>query len=109
MKNNIDLYTHEELDNDFSYYRVINADVIRYRNGINPQIDAILSDFRERIDKSAEQQLFIKGNRLFFTDKGIKYYVTLSCWAYEWLYIDDLMEELQKAANDIAYKQGELD
>lgn len=109
MKNNLDAYTHECLDNDLSVYRVINADVVMYREGIKPQIDAILSHFREVIDKSAEMQLFIKGNRLFFTIDNVKYYTTLSCWVNEWNYIDELIQVLDKYADNVAYKQGELD
>lgn len=109
MKNKLELYTHKELDTDYSYYLVINSDVSMYRKGINPQIDQVLSDFREKIDKNTDIQIFIKGNRLFFTDKGIKYYVILSCWAYEWLYIEELLQELDKISENPAYKQGELD
>ena len=109
MQNKLDLYTHKCLDVDLSEYRVINADVIMYRKGIKPQIDAILRHFREVIDKSAEMQLFIKGNRLFFTIDNVKYYDIVSCWVNEWEYIDSLMSEISKYSDNVAYKQGELD
>lgn len=109
MKNDLDAYTHECIDNDLSVYRAINADVIMYRKGIKPQIDAILSEFRKKIDKSAEMQIFIKGNRLFFTIDSVKYWDIVSCWVNEWDYISELIQVLDKYASNVAYKQGELD
>lgn len=108
MTNNLDIYSHEATDLDGSIYRVINADVVLYRGG-NNAIDTILKHFRNEIDKLAVAQIFIKGNRLFFNVEGVKYYTILSCWAYEWRIIDDLLAALGKVANDVAYKCGELD
>lgn len=108
MSNELDIYTHQATDIDYSIYRVINADVVLYRGGINA-IDTILSDFSDKVDKLAKAQIFIKGNRLFFTYEGVKYWCIPSVWAYEWQIIDDLLAALGKVVNDIAYLQGELD
>lgn len=105
----LDLYTHNELDVDYSTYRVINADVEMWRSSIDANISAILKRFSEIIDKSAKVQLFIKRNRLFFTFKGVKYWTIPSCWANEWEHIDQLIAELSNFATDVCYMDGELD
>lgn len=104
----LNIYTTVATDTDGSYYRFINADVVMYKGGINA-IDTILSRFNEEIDNLAEAQIFIKGNRLFFTYEGVKYWLIPSCWAVEWLIIDNLLSALGKVVNDLAYKLGELD
>lgn len=106
--NEIDHYTKTEIDNDLSLYRVIRSDVTYYKGG-NNAIDDILSDFRHRIDEYSQLQLFIKGNRLFFELDGVKYYTIMSCWAYEWQIIDDLLAALGKVVDKVAYLSGELD
>lgn len=109
MEDLLDLYTHKAIDTDFSVYRVINADVVMYRSGINASITAILERFNDLIDKSVDLQLFIKGNRLFFTFEKVKYWAIVSCWANEWQFIDQLINELSLIAEDVCYKEGELD
>ena len=108
MSNELDIYTHEATDLDGSIYRVINSDVVLYRGGINA-IDTILSRFSDEVDKLAVAQIFIKGNRLFFTYEGVKYWFIPSVWAYEWQIIDKLLAALGKVVSDVAYKRGELD
>ena len=105
----LDLYTHKAIDNDYSTYLVINDDVEMWRSGNNAKISAILSDFCKKVDELTEQQIFIKGNRLFFTFEGVKYYFIPTCWATEWLLIDELLAALSKVAENVAYKTGELD
>ena len=53
--------------------------------------------------------LYIKGNRLFFTLNGVKYWTIPTVFTTEWLLIDDLIADLSQLADDIAYKEGELD
>lgn len=105
----LSIYTHEAIDNDYSTYLVINADVEMWRSGNNAMISAILSDFCKKVDQTADSQLFIKGNRLFFTFEGVKYYFIPTCWATEWLLINELLAALGKVAENVAYKLGELD
>lgn len=106
--NNLDIYTHWTLDVDYSKYRVTNSDVVLYRNQ-DEAVNKVLSRFKEKCDQEHGIIYFIKGNRLFFTINGVKYWTILSCTAIEWEYIDSLIEDLSKIADNIAYKQGELD
>lgn len=105
----LSIYTHRAIDIDYSSYLVINADVVMWRSGINADITDILSDFSRKVDEMTDLMLYIKGNRLFFTYKGVKYWVIPSVFATEWQLIDDLIAELSKVADCVAYKQGELD
>ena len=105
----LSIYTHKAIDNDYSTYLVINADVVMWRSGNNALITAILSDFSNKVDRLAEERIYIKGNRLFFTFEGVKYYFIPTCWATEWQIIDELLSALGKVAEDVAYKVGELD
>ena len=98
------MYQHQELDLDNNYYWVINADVKMYRNE-DKRINAIFKRFKER----EEQKLYIKGNRLFFTLKGVKYYEILCYSSWEWENIADVIKELQKIASFVCYDMGELD
>lgn len=111
MKNegNLSIYTHKAIDVDYSTYLVINADVVMWRSGNNAMITAILSDFSNKVDRLAEERIYIKGNRLFFTFEGVKYYFIPTCWATEWLVIEELLVKLSKVADNVAYKMGELD
>lgn len=105
----LSIYTHKAIDIDYSTYLVINADVVMWRSGNNAIITAILSDFSSKVDRLAEERIYIKGNRLFFTFEGVKYFIIPTCWATEWLHIADLVAELSKVADNVAYKSGELD
>lgn len=105
----LSIYTHKAIDIDYSTYLVINADVVIWRSGINAMITAILSDFSKKVDRLAEERIYIKGNRLFFTFEGVKYFIIPTCWATEWLCIEELITKLSKVADNVAYKKGELD
>lgn len=105
----LNIYTHKAIDVDYSTYLVINADVVMWRSGNNANITAILRDFSDKVDRLAEERIYIKGNRLFFTFEGVKYYFIPTCWATEWQHINSLVAELSKVANNVAYKMGELD
>lgn len=106
----LNIYTREELDTDYTYYRVIRADVMRYTWAQCP-VTSVLKRFREKIDNYTGVVLYIKGNRLFFTYQKIKYFVELSCFAYEWRIINNLIKALSKTpgVSDVCYKPGELD
>lgn len=108
-EDNLSIYTHKAIDVDYSSYLVINADVEMWRSGNNANISAILSDFSKKVDELTDLMIYIKGNRLFFTYEGVKYWVIPSVFATEWFYIDDLIDELSKITDHVAYKQGELD
>lgn len=105
----LSIYTHKAIDIDYSSYLVINADVLMWQSGNNANITAILSDFSKKVDNLTEMQIFIKGNRLFFTFEGVKYWTIPTCWATEWQHINSLVAELSKVADNVAYKMGELD
>lgn len=105
----LSIYTHKAIDIDYSTYLVINADVVMWRSGINAKITAILSDFSSKVDRLAEERIYIKGNRLFFTFEGVKYFTIPTCWATEWQQINNLVAQLSKVASNVAYKSGELD
>lgn len=105
----LSIYTHNAIDIDYSTYLVINADVVMWHSGINAFITAILSDFSNKVDRLAEERIYIKGNRLFFTFEGVKYFTIPTCWATEWLVIEELLTKLSKVADNVAYKKGELD
>ena len=110
MTNLLDIYTFKDIDTDGSYYRVIRADVVLYKH-TQTQINDVLSHFSTLIDKLAEERIFIKGNRLFWTYQNVKYWTTVSCWACEWDVFTDLMAQLGAipGVKDVAYKPGELD
>lgn len=103
------IYTHEAIDNDYSSYLVINADVNYWVSGNNAFITAILSDFSAKVDRLTEELIYIKGNRLFFTFEGVKYYFIPSVFATEWLIIEEVINKLSKIAANVCYKAGELD
>lgn len=98
------LYQHLELDNDGCYYHFMNRDVQPYRNE-NKELTALFKDFETR----CEQHLYIKGNRLFFTINGVKYYEILTHSTWEWNNIGKLIKQMNSIAVDIFYFGGELD
>lgn len=105
FKGQIDLYCHKETDTDLSQYYVINAEVKPYFDDMTP-LGAKIRAWSESITDG----LYIKGNRIFFTYKGVKYYELLGSFEEEWWCINQIIEDLAKAgAQDIAYLYGELD
>lgn len=104
---NINDYCELQQDNDYCYYYFVRANIKNYDYS-NLKVNEVLSQF----EKSLEQDLYIKGNRLFFTLNGVKTYIYgLSCFATEWKNIQRLIKDLEKVEgiSNIAYLYGELD
>lgn len=109
-KEKLKLYMHYERDYDECYYLFKNYDVISYSKGLINELDNIINKYLNLIDE--ESSLFIKGNYLFFTYKGIKYYHNMSFYLDEEDYIHDIIRELKAQIpdiKDIVYKYGESD
>lgn len=103
------LYMHKELDLDNNYYLFINHDILYYPKGMIKDLDNIINKYLNMIDE--EMSSFIKGNYLFFTYKGIKYYHNMSFYQDEENYIYDIISELKQIPylKDIVYHYGESD
>jgi len=98
------LYQHQEQDNDYQYYWFMNRDVTLY-NCFSIQLNSIFSHF----ERQSEQQLFIKGNYLFFSLNGVKYWKSLTVSSWEWEHIQELIEQLKPLVDNIFYDPGRLD
>jgi len=103
--NKLDIYTTNEIDNDGSLYRRKRSEVLSYRHGISEDIDQIIAKYEPLMQGG----LYIKWNWLYFTYQGAKYYEKISHFEGEWWHINELMEELSRHAQDIAYEYGTLD
>lgn len=103
----IEDYCKSEMDNDGCFYLFIRADVQPFYRSESkyPEITALFDHYRHELD----QQLYIKGNYIFFVANGQKYYYQLSVSSKEWEIINDVIQELSKIADNVAYKPGELD
>lgn len=104
LKENLSLYTHREMDNDYSYYLVKNSDVYGYK-WTNNQLNAIFKAFQDR----CVDGLYIIGNYLYFTLNGAKYYISLCSFESEQWYLQDLIKEISPIVQNIAYEYGRLD
>lgn len=104
LENNLSIYTHWAIDTDGSKYRVKNSEVVGYKHH-NDQLNIIFRQFQQRIGKG----LYIIGNYLYFTLNGAKWYISLSCYETEEMYLDELIEQLKPIVSDIAYEIGRLD
>lgn len=96
-------YEHLERDNDGCYYWFMNAD-INYPEK-NEELQGFCKWWR---NYKAEKGLYYKGTRLYFTYKGVKYYVS-------WVFYDEKYLRLAKrklielGATNIQFNYGELD
>jgi len=104
---NIKDYCHKSLDNDYNYYYFLNSDLYSYKHHIQ-QINDLIQKWRDRLDK-IDKGLYIKGNYLFFTINGARYYVSLSSFTSEWDNIKDIISDFSLLAENVAYLFGELD
>jgi len=101
----ISSYCQPQQDNDYNYYWFVRADVVMYR-----QQDSRINEVLSRFERLFTEGLYIKGNKIFFTLDGAKYYVYgLSHFSSEWEGITDLLAELSKLADNVAYLYGALD
>lgn len=99
-------YQHLELDLDGRYYRFMDSDVQMFYRFICYKIDDLLNSYRSKI----EQHLYIIGNYLFFTYKGVKYWDIISASDDEYVYIERIRSELVRlGCEDIVYDRGRLD
>lgn len=96
-------YEHLELDNDGCYYYFMNSDV-QY-----PFKEPLLKDFcKWWRENEVSNGYYYKGTRLYFTFKGVKYYVS---WTfYDEDYLNNGIRFLKRlGASNIQINYGEPD
>ena len=107
---NITAYCKYEMDNDYQYYYFMKNDVVTYSDK-ELSINAIIEKWKNLIDEEDRKRgfLYIKGNYLFFTVNGKKYYEILSVSSNEWSKIKSIIKDFSKVSENVSYLYGELD
>lgn len=104
LEKELDLYTHWDIDTDYSKYRVKNSEVVGYKYH-NTELNRIFNQFKARCNSG----LYIIGNYLYFTLSGVKWYISLCSFESEEWYLDDLITAISPLVSHIAYERGRLD
>lgn len=99
-------YMKKSFEIDGSTYLSLRDDVKIYDNSYDI-VNDILNSYQKRIGNNSN---YIKGNYLFFTIDNIKYWVKLTSFENEELYINEIINDLNiVGCNRVMYKYGCLD
>lgn len=107
----IDTYCNRKIDLDGSHYWDTKGEVDlfyqKYADKSEPgkKLKAIFSDFEAR----SEQWLYIKGNYLYFTLDGAKYWYKLTSSTWEDEHINEVINSIEPFIEAWYYDRGTLD
>lgn len=103
------LYVVRRIDVDGSYYDHTREDV--FMTPCGDTIDKLIKYVRDQVNKSSfGYWYYIKGNYLYYTYKGHKFWTSVSCSSEEYIYIRSLINKMRlNGCTSIYYDGGRVD
>lgn len=103
------LYVVRKIDIDGSYYDLTREDVLMAPRG--DTIDNLIKYVRDQVNKaSLGYWYYIKGNYLYYTYKGHKFWTIISCTSDEYMYVRSLINKMRlNGCTSIYYDGGRAD